>query len=130
MTKRTVALLADGRQIIYFDEEQRGARELVDRRDLPPAVTVAQARYDPLLEEWVVLASHRQDRTHLPPVAECPLCPSTAQRLTEIPSPDYDVVVFENRFPSLGQAVRSSRWRPATARTTCARESAVVRWCA
>jgi UDPglucose--hexose-1-phosphate uridylyltransferase len=33
-------------------------------------------------------------------VDACPLCPSTVDHLTEIPSPTYDVVVFENRFPS------------------------------
>ena len=36
-----------------------------------------------------------------PPTDECPLCPSRDGHQTEIPSDDYDVVVFENRFPSL-----------------------------
>jgi len=58
-------------------------------------------RYDPLLGEWVIIASHRQDRTYLPPADHCPLDPSRPGRLTEIPAPDYEVVVFENRFPSL-----------------------------
>ena len=35
------------------------------------------------------------------PADQCPLCPSTDGRATEIPAADYDVVVFENRFPSL-----------------------------
>ncbi len=51
-------------------------------------------------DEWVAVASHRQTRTHLPSADSCPLCPSTALRATEIPAPDYDVVVFENRFPA------------------------------
>ncbi|HEX9354657.1 MAG TPA: galactose-1-phosphate uridylyltransferase, partial [Streptosporangiaceae bacterium] len=51
--------------------------------------------------EWVVIAAARQDRTFLPPPGECPLDPSRPGRPTEIPAPDYDVVVFENRFPSL-----------------------------
>src|SRR5262249_14287402 len=42
-----------------------------------------------------------QDRTYLPPAELCPLCPSRDGHLTEIPASDYDVVVFENRFPSL-----------------------------
>jgi UDPglucose--hexose-1-phosphate uridylyltransferase len=49
----------------------------------------------------VVIAAQRQDRTFLPPPEECPLDPSREGRLTEIPADDYDVVVFENRFPSL-----------------------------
>jgi UDPglucose--hexose-1-phosphate uridylyltransferase len=49
----------------------------------------------------VIIAAQRQDRTFLPPPEECPLDPSRKERLTEIPADDYDVVVFENRFPSL-----------------------------
>jgi hypothetical protein len=49
----------------------------------------------------VIVASHRQGRTHLPRADQCPLCPSRDGRQTEIPAADYDVVVFENRFPSL-----------------------------
>jgi UDPglucose--hexose-1-phosphate uridylyltransferase len=49
----------------------------------------------------VIVAGHRQGRTFLPPADHCPLDPSTPDRLTEIPAPSYQVVVFENRFPSL-----------------------------
>lgn len=38
---------------------------------------------------------------YLPGADDCPLCPSTADRATEIPAADYEVVVFENRFPAL-----------------------------
>lgn len=61
-------------------------------------------RYDPLLGEWVSYAAHRQTRTHLPPASECPLCPSGPDHATEIPAPQYDVAVFENRFPAFGPA--------------------------
>ena len=54
-----------------------------------------------MLDEYVVIASHRQDRTYPPPADERPLEPSAEGRHTEIPTPDYEVVVFENRFPSL-----------------------------
>src|SRR5262249_26342114 len=76
-------------------------RDFPDRRPLTPATVSSEVRYDPVMDEWVVIASHRQDRTYLPPAELCPLCPSREGRLTEIPAPDYDVVVFENRFPSL-----------------------------
>ncbi len=49
----------------------------------------------------MVIAAARQDRTFLPPDGECPLDPSRPGRPTEIPAADYDVVVFENRFPAL-----------------------------
>lgn len=102
--KKTVSQLADGREIVYFDESDDAKRTLVDTRTLPPTSTAAQLRFDPVLREWVAIASHRQSRTHLPPSDECPLCPSTAGRHTEIPSASYDVVVFENRFPSFTTA--------------------------
>jgi UDPglucose--hexose-1-phosphate uridylyltransferase len=100
---RTVTQMADGRQLIYFDETAREGRGRPDQRVLEPVGSAAELRYDPLLDEWVSIAAHRQSRTFLPPADECPLCPSTAQRLTEIPDPDYDIVVFENRFPSYSE---------------------------
>lgn len=98
--KKTAVRLADGRELIYFDERDDAVRETLDTRELPRRSPASEIRYDPLRAEWVAVASHRQTRTHLPPSAECPLCPSAPGRITEIPSPDYDVVVFENRFPS------------------------------
>jgi UDPglucose--hexose-1-phosphate uridylyltransferase len=98
-----VTRLADGRQLIYFDESPAAVRGLRDRRDLPASAPDSHLRFDPLVREWVAYAAHRQARTFLPPVEECPLCPSTGDSLTEIPDPAYDVVVFENRFPSFNQ---------------------------
>jgi UDPglucose--hexose-1-phosphate uridylyltransferase len=37
----------------------------------------------------------------LPPKELCPLCPTKPGLLSEIPEEDYEVVVFDNRFPSL-----------------------------
>ena len=63
---------------------------------------MSELRWHPLLGEWVATATHRQDRTFLPPPDFCPLCPTKPGGFpTEIPEPDYDIVVFENRFPSL-----------------------------
>jgi len=99
--------LADGREIIYFDESPGlGRAGVPDTRPLQPmpgpgGEPDAGLRWDALRGEWVVIAAARQDRTFLPPPGECPLDPSRPGRPTEIPAPDYDVVVFENRFPSL-----------------------------
>ena len=103
--KRTVTALADGRELIYFDESDAAVRTTVDRRELPAPPSASEMRYDPVLDEWVTIATHRQTRTHLPPSDECPLCPSTPDRPTEIPAADYDVVVFENRFPSFSHRI-------------------------
>lgn len=99
--RRQAARLSDGRDIFYYNAAADAVRELHDKRGLAPVVSSSQARWDPTVEEWVVIASHRQDRTFLPSSDDCPLCPSREDHLTEIPSTDYDVVVFENRFPSL-----------------------------
>lgn len=63
---------------------------------------MSELRYNPLLGEWVATATQRQDRTFLPPPDFCPLCPTKPSGFpTEIAESDYDIVVFENRFPSL-----------------------------
>jgi UDPglucose--hexose-1-phosphate uridylyltransferase len=97
--RKTVTRMADGRELIYFDEKDDVVRDATDTRELPEPPPASRLRYDPLMDEWIAIATHRQSRTFLPPTDECPLCPSTPSRQTEIPS-DYDVVVFENRFPS------------------------------
>lgn len=63
---------------------------------------MSELRWNPLLGEWVATATHRQDRTFLPPADFCPLCPTRPGGFpTEVPESSYDIVVFENRFPSL-----------------------------
>jgi UDPglucose--hexose-1-phosphate uridylyltransferase len=60
-----------------------------------------QLRWDPTLKEWVAYATHRQDRTFLPPAEYCPLCPTKPGGFpTEVPRESYEIAVFENRFPS------------------------------
>src|SRR5947199_55539 len=52
--------------------------------------------------EWRTFATHRQDRTFLPAAGDCPLCPTAPGAVaTEIAAASYDIVVFDNRFPSL-----------------------------
>ncbi|WP_395370871.1 galactose-1-phosphate uridylyltransferase [Streptomyces tubercidicus] len=104
--KKTTTRLADGRELIYYDLRDDAVRGERDARPLDPVATAAEIRHDRLLGDSVAIASHRQARTYHPPADECPLCPSQAfgtgeGRLSEIPAPDYDVAVFENRFPSL-----------------------------
>ncbi|WP_324649698.1 galactose-1-phosphate uridylyltransferase [Georgenia sp. H159] len=120
--RKTRGTLADGREIIYFDDSEPyvsggATRRLDDPRPLPDrfapveghdgrtrAVTGPEMRWDVLTGEWVVMAAHRMNRTFLPPADANPLAPAkpgATYQDGEIPDTDYDVVVFENRFPSL-----------------------------
>ncbi|WP_435173980.1 galactose-1-phosphate uridylyltransferase [Actinacidiphila sp. bgisy145] len=99
--KKTSTRLADGRELIYYDSTDAVVRDAVDHRPLDPVATTSETRFDRLLGDTVAIASHRQGRTYHPPADQCPLCPSREGRQTEIPDTDYEVAVFENRFPSL-----------------------------
>jgi UDPglucose--hexose-1-phosphate uridylyltransferase len=116
--RRTSTRLADGRELIYFDDSEpyvsSGAtRRLDDPRPLGPRFAPdgpaagPEMRRDPLTGDWIPMASHRMNRTFLPAADACPLCParrgSTGTEYSdgEIPDTDYDVAVFENRFPAL-----------------------------
>ncbi|MGE7433038.1 galactose-1-phosphate uridylyltransferase [Kitasatospora sp. NPDC001175] len=91
--------LPDGREIYYYGE----APILADPSDGPSAghwtPDRSELRWDPLMEEWVIVAPHRRRRAATG--ALCPLCPTRGDDLTEIPAARYDVAVFENRFPAL-----------------------------
>jgi UDPglucose--hexose-1-phosphate uridylyltransferase len=64
---------------------------------------MTERRWDPTRREWVVNATHRQERTFKPPEDYCPFCPTEegAEYPTAIPRPEYDMAVVENGFPSL-----------------------------
>ena len=61
-----------------------------------------ELRWNPTAKEWITYATHRQDRTFLPPAEYCPLCPTKSgdDFPTEVPRPFYEIVVFENKFAS------------------------------
>lgn len=126
IVRRTATTLADGRDLFYYDDSEpylSGAqtRRLDDPRPLSPRfdpivttgpdgvettqpVTGPTMRLDVLTGEWIPHAAHRMNRTFLPPADANPLAPAkpgAAYSDGEIPAEDYDVVVFENRFPSL-----------------------------
>ncbi|MFD0558260.1 UDPglucose--hexose-1-phosphate uridylyltransferase [Stackebrandtia endophytica] len=112
---RTRVELADGRELLYFDSVATD-HDQKDRRALPARPPAGELRYDVARGEWVTVAAARQSRPFLPPTDECPLCPSQGESLTEIPSPAYEVAVFENRFPSFGGPVTADHDHPAQGR--------------
>lgn len=86
---------------------------LYSRKPIPPGLDAPSPsreplaanphlRWHPLRGEWVAYASYRQGRTFMPPPEYNPLAPTTdPENPTEIPQGEYDVAVFDNRFPSL-----------------------------
>ena len=101
----TRAKLADGRDLLFFALPGHCPAPVPDRRPLPERATdQSQLRFDQSTGQWVIVAALRQDRTYKPP-HQCPLCPGPTGLTSEVPAPDYDVVVFENRFPSLAGAI-------------------------
>jgi UDPglucose--hexose-1-phosphate uridylyltransferase len=90
----------DGRSLILYSANP------IDHIDAAPTpsgssiIPSPHLRWHPLRGEWISYAAYRQDRTFLPEFN--PLAPMTdPDHPTELPSGNYDIAVFQNRFPSL-----------------------------
>ena len=58
---------------------------------------MAELRYNPLLNDWIMIASNRQNRPQMPK-DWCPFCPGSGK------VPDkYTVFKYDNDFPALSQ---------------------------
>lgn len=99
---RTDLPMNDGRTLRYYDDIDTN-RSAVDKRDKETAAGIGELRLDPLLNEWIAVAAHRQHRAFLPPKELCPLCPTTGDLLTEIPDSHYSVAVLDNKNPSFNR---------------------------
>jgi UDPglucose--hexose-1-phosphate uridylyltransferase len=95
----------DGRSLTLYARAPMG-----DIADAPspfrePLGRSPHLRRHPLRDEWITYAAYRQDRTFLPPPEYNPLAVTVdADAPTELPQGDWDVAVFDNRFPSLSLA--------------------------
>lgn len=58
---------------------------------------MAELRWHPLIKDWIMIASHRQNRPQMPK-DWCPFCPGSGK----VPE-DYEVFSYENDFPPLMQ---------------------------
>jgi UDPglucose--hexose-1-phosphate uridylyltransferase len=65
-------------------------------------------RWHPLRGEWVTYAAFRQNRTYQPAPPYNPFAPTgDAAHPTELPAGDYEIAVFDNRFPALAQGAHA-----------------------
>lgn len=58
------------------------------------AKSTSEMRWNPLLQEWVAIAAHRQERPQMPK-DWCPFCPGSGK----VPD-NYDVHIYPNDFPT------------------------------
>src|SRR5262245_4668884 len=93
----------DGRTLLLYSTEPIAeGLEAPSPAGDAPARASAHLRWHALRAEWVAYASHRQNRTFLPPPEYNPLAPTTdPSNPTEVPAGNWDVAVFENLFPTL-----------------------------
>lgn len=67
----------------------------------PEKVSGSELRYHPLRQTWSVYAAGRNKRTFKPGAASDPLMAThSTNQHTEIPYADFELCVFENRFPA------------------------------
>ncbi len=99
--KKTRFDRTDGRYL-YFYSFDEPLPTILSVEDQVRAADHIELRWNALLGEQVIVSTGRQGRTFLPPPEYCPLCPTANADAfaTEIPSSTYEIVAFENRFPS------------------------------
>lgn len=100
---RAVLLKPDGRELRLYGRRPLDAAQFSAPSPFAePLNANPHLRWHPLRGEWITYAAHRQGRTFLPPPEYNPLAPTTdPEHPTEVPAGDWDVAVFDNRFPSL-----------------------------
>jgi len=92
----------DGRHLILYSRQPIADGITATNPTHEPITNRPHLRFHPLRQEWIAYASHRQNRTFMPPKEYNPLLPSrSADFPTELPVGRYDVAVFENLFASL-----------------------------
>lgn len=99
----------DGRRLALYSRRPLDPRLPAPSPFTEPLAGSSHLRWHPLRGEWVAYAAHRQNRTFLPPPEYNPLAPTTdPANPTEVPAGDWDVAVFDNRFPTLSQAAQDA----------------------
>jgi UDPglucose--hexose-1-phosphate uridylyltransferase len=92
----------DGRQLTLYSRTPFHRNVTAPSPFAEPLNANPHLRWHPLRGEWITYAAHRQERTFLPPPEYNPLAPTIdPNHPTEVPQGNWDVAVFDNRFPSL-----------------------------
>ena len=92
----------DGRNLTLYSQKPIRDYASAPSPSSEPSNPNPHLRWHPLRGEWVAYAAFRQNRPFLPPPEYNPLAVCTdPANPTELPVGDYEVAVFDNRFPSL-----------------------------
>ncbi|MCG2584317.1 galactose-1-phosphate uridylyltransferase [Massilia sp. TS11] len=95
----------DGRRLTLYSRAPITAAGPAPSPFAQPLQANPHLRWHPLRAEWVIYSPARQDRTFLPPPEFNPLAVTRDPAWpTELPQGDYDIAVFDNRFPALSLA--------------------------
>lgn len=90
MTIATSTRLADGRELIYFDDGAHAkSHSAHDTRplDARSEENTGELRYDALTGDWVAVAAHRQTRTYLPLPTSARCVPPPGRTCPRFPIP-------------------------------------------
>ncbi|HEY3380944.1 MAG TPA: galactose-1-phosphate uridylyltransferase [Vicinamibacterales bacterium] len=99
---KTVLSKPDGRALILYAHAPLTDDLTAPSPSSAPREPNSHLRWHPLRGEWIAYASHRQNRTFLPPAEYNPLAVTTdPAHPTELPAGPWEVAVFENLFPTL-----------------------------
>ncbi len=94
----------DGRRLTLYSRRPIDPALRAPSPFAEPLNAAPHLRWHPLRGEWVTYAAYRQGRTFLPPPEYNPLAPMVRpDNPTEVPGGDWDIAVFDNRFPSLAE---------------------------
>ena len=92
----------DGRSLTLYSSQPIPAGISAPSPFAEPQLANPHLRWHPLRGEWVTYAAFRQNRTYQPPPQYNPLAPTRdPAHPTEMPQGDYEIAVFDNRFPAL-----------------------------
>ncbi|MEO0466530.1 MAG: galactose-1-phosphate uridylyltransferase [Pseudomonadota bacterium] len=93
---------ADGRDLLLYGFTPHEGLQAAE--DFASGAGPSELRWHPLRQEWSIYAGARQNRPHLPGQADDPIAPGgPGQPLSEIPFSDFEIAIFENRFPTLSE---------------------------
>lgn len=116
----------DGRTLTLYGLKQI-AEDLVAPAPGPKIDANPHLRWHPLRGEWVTYASFRQSRTFMPPPEYDPLAVTRdLNHPTEVPAGEYDVAVFDNRFPAFDLSSHSPPSSIVSTRSATGRCEVVV----